>query len=479
MAHYVEDTRYTEFFVAGSLETLLPQNSVARLIQTALEGLDFSSFDMMYQNDTSGRAALNPRTLVAVWLLALLRGQTVPAKLASACGQDIEYRWLLGGAAVEKSTLSAFRKTNGDKIAALSTQVLMVLGQCGLLPGENLGVDGTILRAASSRHSVKTHKGLKKQAERLETLLNERLSEDEPLSDRAQQALERRRHKISEALDQMQAMGLTQDKDRMTTTEPSAKLMRQKDGSFAPGYNIQVVSDLNSGVIVHTQVVDAGNDCGQLQPQMEEAQAVLKEMGVVDDENTTRTLTADGAYHDTRQLAQLEAQGIPCYVPEDRNANRQNPNASPDYQASAFTYDEYTDTFECPQGQTLTYRKENNTKTSAIYQAKASVCTNCSAKQHCCPNTKEGRNLSRSLYKEVLDTVAQRVDSDEGQVMKGARGITCEGVFARLKHLLHWNRCRLWGEEGVKAELAWRLLAHNLMLLVEVWKPMVGLPNTA
>ena len=101
MAHYVEDTRYTEFFVAGSLETLLPQNSVARLIHAALEKLDFSSFDTMYQNDTGGRAALNPRTLVAVWLLALLRGQTVPAKLASACGQDIEYRWLLGGAAVE------------------------------------------------------------------------------------------------------------------------------------------------------------------------------------------------------------------------------------------------------------------------------------------------------------------------------------------------------------------------------------------
>ena len=73
----------------------------------------------------------------------------------------------------------------------------------------------------------------------------------------------------------------------------------------------------------------------------------------------------------------------------------------------------------------------------------------------------------------------QRVDSDEDQVMKGARGITCEGVFARLKHLLHWTRCRLWGEEGVKAELAWRLLAHNLMLLTSVWKPMVGLPNTA
>lgn len=478
MAHYVEDIRHSEIFVAGSLETLLPQDSVARSIQAALDRLDFSSFDAQHQNDTSGRAALNPRALVAVWLLALLHGQTVAATLATLCGRDVEYRWLLGGAAVEKSTLSAFRKENGDQIAALSTQVLMALGQCGLLPGANLGVDGTILRAASSRHSVKTRKGLKKQAERLKTLLDERLAEEEPLPERQIHAVERRQHKISQALDQMHAMGLTDDKDRLNTTEPAAKLLRQKNGSYAPGYNLQVVSDLNSGVIVHAQIIDAGNDCGQLQPQMEEACAVLKEMGVGDDDNTKRTLTSDGAYHDTRQLAQLETQGITCYVPEDRNTNRQNPNASPQYQASAFTYDADTDTYACPQGQTLTYRKESNTRTSAIYQAKTSVCANCPAKHHCCPQTKEGRYLSRSLYKEVLDTVAQRFVSDEGQVMKNARGITCEGVFARLKQLLHWGRCRLWGEKGVKAELAWRLLAHNLMLLTGVWKPMIGLPHT-
>ena len=479
MPQYVKDNRYTELFVVGSLETLLPRNALARTIRMGLDQLDFSAFDALHPNDEAGRPALDPRSLVGVWILALLRGQTSSVKLAALCGQDIEFRWLLGDAPVEKSTLCAFRKAHFDRITSLGTQLLTALGNGGLLPGENLGVDGTIVRAASSKHSVKTRKGLVKQSQRVETLLRDRLSEEDAPSTGQEQALARHQRKISEALKQMDIMGLANEKDRLTTTEPSAKLLRQKNGSYAPGYNIQVVSDLDSGVIVHTQAIDAGNDCGQLQPQLEHARAVLETIGAVDDENTPPRITADGAYHDTRQLVQLEAQGVTCYVPEDRNTNRKNPDALPEYQADAFVYDANKDTFACPQGQTLTYRKENNTKTAATYQAKASICANCPAKQHCCPKTKGGRSINRPLYKELLDTVAQRVDSNEGREMKRARWITCEGVFARFNDLLHWGRCRLWGEEGVKAELAWRQLAHNLMLLIGVWKPMVRQPNTA
>jgi transposase len=105
-----------------------------------------------------GRSALNPRCLTAVWTLALLRGVTSSVRLAALCGQDLEFRWLLGDAPVEKSTLCDFRKEHGEALASLSTQVLGALGRNGLLPGENLGVDGTIVRAASSRRRLDARK---------------------------------------------------------------------------------------------------------------------------------------------------------------------------------------------------------------------------------------------------------------------------------------------------------------------------------
>ena len=481
MARYVEDRRDSELFVAGSLEDLLPEDSVARAIWAGLERLDFASYDALYTNDEVGRSALNPRCLTAVWILGMLRGVTSSVRLAWLCSRDIEFRWLMGDAPVEKSTLCDFRKNHRDQILSLSTQVLAALGQHGLLPGENMGVDGTIVRAASSRHSVKSRRRLERRDKHLEDILREKLAQTE-LEDGASEevkALEKRRERLQQALDEMASRGLDQASDRLTVTEPDAGLKRQKDGSYAPGYNAQVVTDLDSGAIVSAEVVDAGNDSGQLKPQLARAQAVLNDGSPGESAGGIQSTVADGAYHDTLQLVELEHAGVTCYVPEDRNAHRQAPGVSPQYDAQAFAYDEQTDTMRCPQGHALRRRKLNDGKTAVVYQASTRACQSCPAKPQCCPRSRSGRYVNRPLYKDTLEMIANRLDTQEGLAMKHARWVVCEGAFARLNGLLHWHRCRMWGRAGAQMELRWRQFAHNLMLLTGVWKPMVARANVA
>ena len=474
MAKYMEHKRDTELFVAGSLDLLLPEHSIARTIWAGLEQLDFGPYDGLYKNDAVGRSALNPRCLTAVWTLALLRGVTSSIRLAALCGQDLEFRWLLGDAPVEKSTLCDFRKEHGEALASLSTQVLGALGRNGLLPGENLGVDGTIVRAASSRHSVKKRKHLEVQEQNLEEVIREKLSHADSDSESEElKALERRQQRVKQALAEMAARGLNEASDRLTVTEPDAGLKRQKDGSYAPGYNAQVVTDLDSGAIIRPAVVDAGGDGGQLQAQCEHAQAVLAKLGIAPGDDVAQSITADGAYHDTLQLDALEKKGIQCFVPEDRTTHRVAPGVSPEYHADKFTYDESTDTMRCPQGQCMKWRKLNDGKTAAVYQAPTETCQSCPAQQQCCPKSQSGRYVNRSLYRERLETIAQRLETDEGRRQKKARWVVCEGAFARLNSLLHWGRCRMWGRAGAEAELLWRQFVHNLMLLSGIWKPMV------
>jgi hypothetical protein len=186
-----------------------------------------------------------------------------------------------------------------------------------------------------------------------------------------------------------------------------------------------------------------------------------------------QSITADGAYHDTLQLDALEQKGIQCFVPEDRTANRMAPGVSAEYHADKFSYDESTDTMRCPQGQCMDRRKLNDGKTAAVYQAPWDACQSCPGKSQCCPKSQSGRYVNRSLYKERLDTIAQRLDTVEGRRQKNARWVVCEGTFARLNHLLHWGRCRMWGRAGAEAELLWRQFVNNLMLLSGLWKPMV------
>jgi len=115
--------------------------------------------------------------------------------------------------------------------------------------------------------------------------------------------------------------------DSLRMADSPARIQRQKDGSFAPGYNIQVVTDLDTGVIVSAQPVDAGNDAGQFEPQASQAQAVLREVRA--QEPAVAAVAADGAYHDTKQLVSLEAQEVARYVPEDRNTQRAPPAFPP------------------------------------------------------------------------------------------------------------------------------------------------------
>jgi hypothetical protein len=409
-------------------------------------------------------------------MLGMLRGVTSSVRLARLCAQDIEFRWLVGDAPIEKSTLCDFRKNHMDALLSLSTQVLRALGQNGLLPGENLGVDGTIVRAASSLHSAKSRKRLESQKNHLEDILRKKLQEPEAgLESEEVKSLERRRQRLSKALDEMALRGLMEQKNQLTLTEPDAGVKWQKECFYAPGYNAQTVTDLDSGAIINAQIVEGGNDSGLLQPQLERARAMLAEIGMGEDANEIQSITADSAYHDTRQLDEIEKQGVQCYVPENRNANRLAPGMSPEYRAEAFAYDEQTDTMCCPRGQTMNYRKLNNSGISAVYQAPVSVCRCCPEKLKCCPKTKEGRYVSRSLYAQLLATVSERVHSDEGRRKKKSRQVACEGVFARLNGLLHWRRCKMWNRAGAKAELLWRQFTHNLMLLTGVWKPMVAI----
>lgn len=475
MARYKPDLRQSYQLLTGSLDALLPEDSLARDIAAGLERLDFSSFDRLYSNDEAGCTAIDPRALAGILILGLLRGVTSSVKLAELCATQIEFRWLVRGVPVEKSTLCTFRKDHVGELLAMSTQILEALGRHGLLPGENMGVDGTIVRAASSRHASKKRKRLEKAHGQLEQVLREKLEGEDPAEEPAEAGpAKKRRERVACALEEMTRRGLDGQEDKLTVTEPDAGIKRQKDGSFAPGYNAQVVSDLDSGVIVHAEIVDAGNDSGQLGPQLEKARAALGKMNGGPPEKGMFSGTADAAYHDTRQLHELEGNGAACYVPEARNANRKAPGVADEYQAEAFGYDEATDTVRCPEGQTLAPRKTNRTNTATVYEAPAKVCAACPAKPNCCPKTKGGRSVNRTMehYQATLDHVAARLETDEGKRRLTQRWITCEGVFARLTEQLHWRRNRMWGMLGAKAELAWRVLTHNLLILLGVWKPM-------
>jgi len=475
MGRYMPDRSVETLFVDGSLESLLPETSVVRAIWGALRELDFSRFDARYVNDEEGRPAIDPRRVAGVWIVAMLRGVTSSVAVARLCETDIELRWMCGDAHVKKSTLSAFRTRHIEELRDLSTQVLAALARSDMLPGEELAIDGTVIRAAASCRANCTRKELRRHVERLGKAIESTLAQADVEAGKVQR-LAKRKARFERALAQMQVLGLSKDGQRMTVTEPEASLKKLKSAGFAPAHNVQAVMDLSGGAIITTDVVEQNSDQGQLQPQLTKAKQELERVSsLVSQESvggaSVKLVTGDAAYHDTAQLASLEGE-VETFVPDGQTRRRPS-GVSEGFLARALSYDAQSDTMICPQGHALRRRKLNPGKTALTYQAQASVCNACAYKAHCCPRSKGGRSVNRPLYTDVTEAVAQRVRSQRGKRCKMARLVVMEGAFARIVELMNWRRCRAWGKSGAQAEALWRQIAHNLMVLIGQWKPLV------
>src|SRR2546425_12182197 len=73
---------------------------------------------------------------------------------------------------------------------------------------------------------------------------------------------------------------------RASWTDPDSRIMKFGDGGYGPGYNVQVSTDVDSGVIAGVAVSQSASDQGLLEQAVEE---VKKDTG-----RLTKQLIVDG-----------------------------------------------------------------------------------------------------------------------------------------------------------------------------------------
>jgi len=81
-----------------ALDDLLPPGHQVRTLWAVVERLDLSAFHapLKARGEAPGRAATDPRLLVALWLWAATRGVGSARELARLCDEHDAFRWLYG-----------------------------------------------------------------------------------------------------------------------------------------------------------------------------------------------------------------------------------------------------------------------------------------------------------------------------------------------------------------------------------------------
>jgi transposase len=223
---------------------------------------------------------------------------------------------------------------------------------------------------------------------------------------------------------------------------------------LTPGYNVQAAVDTEHALIVaHTVTTDA-NDQRMLLPM---AQAAKRAVG----SPASLNVVADGGYSNGEQAEACELQGIVPYVPPKRSANNQGDGTL--FNRTAFSYDEATDTFRCPAGQTLWRKSFSKKDRSVTYTTRKNVCDSCALKSRCTLGPR--RYVSRNVHEDALQRMQQRTTAE---VMR-LRGSTAEHPFATIKYrIFGYPRFLLRGTSGAQTEISLGTMAYNLKRMLNV-----------
>ena len=162
-----------------------------------------------------------------------------------------------------------------------------------------------------------------------------------------------------------QALMQEQSLEQFVVGEADAKMMRTHQRPRV-AYNIQTAVDDEHCLILHHEVTQDCTDNQQLKPMATQRRPCWNKRRW--SSRLTQATPMASSYAD-----------ITAFVPPNRAVNTQGDGQH--YERSAFSYDESTDSYQCPAGKVLQLKQLN--RGNRIYAASAQDCARCPLKSQC------------------------------------------------------------------------------------------------
>lgn len=178
MARYKE-TDYNQLrMIPLSLENQLEPGTLEYAIHYVVDKrLDLSIFNERYNNDDTGRKAIDPKVLLKIILFAYSRGMLSSRPIERACHENVTFMALSCCQKPDHSTIAAFVSSMGKEIEEMFTRVLLICEEEGLLGNTHFSLDGLKLSSNASKEWSGTFSDLEKKKEKLKEKVTEAIKE--------------------------------------------------------------------------------------------------------------------------------------------------------------------------------------------------------------------------------------------------------------------------------------------------------------
>jgi transposase len=474
--------------VPGTLE-----HTISQLVE---KHIDLSVFDARYNNDDTGAAAIHPKILLKVILLAYAKGMISSRQIERACQENILFIALSYGYAPDHSTLAQFISSMQGEIEILFSNVLLVCEGLGLLAGTHFSLDGVKLSANVSKEWSGTFDELKHKRDKLQEKIQRVMAEHVKADQQPEVEWERQKkrerrfqlqvERLDRFLQEQQPKRGSDGREIQSNVIDNESVKMPCSHGVIQGYNAQALVDSKHQVILAAEAFSS-QDHENLAPMLAGAKENLRTIGKGETCFQGKQLTADSNYHSYNALLSCQDEHIDAYIPDiqfrkrdPRFADqqrfkegihgRQRPVAKPRlFTTSDFSFDPIKQVFLCPHGNELTCHARNQTnryRTDDVYHARVKDCAACPLRARCLSKpTTSRRYLSVQTniqQPNLIDAMKAKMDTEQGKQIYARRLGIVEPVFANI--CVHKRMNRFTVRSKPKVDVQWKLFAlvHNI-----------------
>ena len=472
-------SREQESLLPPRIEDYVGADNPVRAIEGYVAALDLGRLGFRHaaRRVGVGQPPYDPADLLKLYLYGYLNRVHSSRRLEREACRNLELIWLLKGLTPGYRTIANFRKENWAALKAANRGFVLLARELDLVEGSLVAIDGAFFHGAASKSSIASRKKLTEQIAALDRDIEAYGAELEA-NDAAETArwrdddrhgsgggditqkvaaLMAKRARAQADLDRLEASGETQ----LSRTDADARLLTKNSQTIA-GYNVQIVVDAKHKLIVASEVVNDGNDTGQLYPM---AKAAKEALGV-----ETLQAAADVGYYNGDTLRACEADAIVAYVPEAEKNNRLAKQGR--FTLKEFVYHAEQDVYRCPAGAELRpmegYKRDAGGKMHVRYVARKSVCGACPLRSRCLTDKTPRREVYRWEHQDVVDRHHARMAQVQADTMMRHRAALAEHPFGTLKCRAGYRHFLVRGFDKVRGEWSLMALCYNFFRVLSI-----------
>lgn len=488
---YIVDMSY---LFPPSLADFLGSDEEVHIFKEVTEHLDVSHLDSDFNG--MGQHPYHPLMLVRLLMWGMANRVISTRRIEVLAHRDVSYIYLAGGQKSDYRTLARFRRRNAKEIERLFKQTVLLCAGLGMVNLGHIALDGTKIKANSSKHKAMSYGRMKQEEERLGKEIEELMRQAEAVDKEEDKAfgeenngyslpeeLQRREERVEKIRrlreelerEKREEQGLKEgespqikDREQRSFADQHARIMLMKRGEFDYAYNAQAGTEESHGVIVVADLTNQASDTGHLPKMVVEVRELRKELDFDGDKDEKTEMSADSGYFSADNI-KTEGEGIELLIASGRENKERTKESGENrvYSVERFCYNKNEDVWQCPEGRLLTRPIEGSSnEPSSSHHYICDDCTGCKLRQYCLKHNGDKRALVVDGNQLLHGEMRARLKNPEKQAIYRKRKWVAEQPFGQIKEGMGFRGVTMRGKTYARAQWLLVCAVHNVMKAV-------------